>query len=121
MHVVELSKPLKVIPTVSFLLLLIVLLILLKHAVFLLLHIPLLLLLMCAVILAVGNELLARNCELVSLKLTVRSKLCALSFELCNIIYTTRNSGRYATLFLAPAEGWWPSVAHKGPFRPPGW
>ncbi len=24
-------------------------------------------------------------------------------------LYTTRSSGRYAALLLAPAEGWWPS------------
>merc|ERR1712002_852297 len=35
-------------------------------------------------------------------------------------ILKTRNSGRYATLFLAPAEGWWPSATKWGPFGPPG-
>ena len=31
----------------------------------------------------------------------------------------TRNSGRYATLFLAPAEGWCPLATKWGPFGPP--
>ena len=36
------------------------------------------------------------------------------------VILNTRNLGRYATLFLAPAEGWWPSATKWGPFGPPG-
>ena len=34
-------------------------------------------------------------------------------------IFCTRNLGRYAPKFLAPAEGWWPSATNLGPFGPP--
>ena len=41
-----------------------------------------------------------------------------IGLDLAEII-RTRNLGRYAPKFLAPAEGWWPSATKWGPFGPP--
>ena len=71
MHIVELSKPLKAIPNVSY------------------------------------SPATDRVADII--------KTCSVSAT----SYTTA-SGRYATLFLAPAEGWWPSATKWGPFGPPG-
>ena len=36
--------------------------------------------------------------------------LASLTLYACEKYYITRNLGRYAPKFLAPAEGWWPSA-----------